>query len=93
MHHQYRTHNTCSTRISFDLDGDVVHNVQFENGCNGNLQAMGKLVEGMKVQEIAEKLEGIHCGLRPTSCADQLCQAVRQAYEEQKGNSICKNPR
>lgn len=82
MRCQYKTKSTCSTGISFDLDGDVVRNVEFQNGCNGNLQALGKLVEGMTVEEIQGKLGGISCGMRGTSCADQLCKAVRTAYHK-----------
>ena len=83
FHYEYKTQNTCSQLISLDLEGDVVHNVRFTGGCNGNLQALPILVEGMTVAEIEEKLGGILCGLRPTSCADQLTKAVRKAYQAQ----------
>lgn len=86
MHHEYRTKNTCSRVISLDLDGDIVHNVSFVGGCEGNLKAIPKLVEGMTVAEIEKKLSGIDCSMRGTSCGDQLARAVRAAYEEeQKG--------
>lgn len=86
MHHDYYTENTCSRVISLDLDGDIVHNVSFVGGCEGNLKAIPKLVEGLTVSEIEKKLSGIECGLRGTSCGDQLARAVRAAYEEeQKG--------
>ena len=86
MHHNYRTQMVCSTQINFDLNGDVVSNVAFTGGCNGNLKAVSKLVEGMTVEQIEGYLKGNLCGQRPTSCADQLARAVRQAYdEEQKG--------
>lgn len=81
MRHNYKTQFTCSTNISFDLDGDVVRNIQFTGGCNGNLKAISKLVDGMTVEQIEEKLLGNTCGRRPTSCADQLARAVRQAKE------------
>lgn len=87
MSYMYNTKGTCAKRISFDLEGNVVHNVKFlDGGCPGNLQAVPKLVEGMTVEEIEEKVGGIKCGFKNTSCADQLAQAVRQAYEESKQN-------
>jgi uncharacterized protein (TIGR03905 family) len=64
------------------LEGNVVRNVQFTGGCNGNLKAISKLVDGMTVEQIEDKLAGNTCGRRPTSCADQLAKAVRQAYEQ-----------
>ena len=84
MHHDYRTEMVCSQLISFDLDGDAVHNVQFLGGCNGNLKAISKLVEGMTVEQIEGYLKGNLCGPRPTSCADQLARAVRRAYDEER---------
>lgn len=79
---QYRTKNVCASMIQFDLDGDVVTNVSFQGGCNGNLKAVSKLVNGMTVDQIEGYLKGNTCGMRNTSCADQLAQAVRKAYEE-----------
>ena len=84
FHYEYKTHDTCSQLISLDIDGDRVHNVKFEGGCNGNLKAVPILVEGMTVEEIESKLGGVLCGRRPTSCADQLSKAVREAYEASK---------
>ena len=81
MRHQYQTKGTCSTKITFDLDGDIIRNVAFENGCNGNLQALSKLVDGLTVAKIDQKLSGIRCGSRSTSCADQLCRGIRKACE------------
>jgi len=86
MTHTYRTIGTCSTEIDFDLEGDRVYNVQYTSGCNGNLQAVSRLVDGMTVDEIEEKLKGIHCGFKQTSCGDQLAIAVRQAYEQEQQN-------
>lgn len=80
FHYDYKTENTCSQLISLDLDGEVVHNVRFLGGCNGNLKAIPILVDGWTVKQIEEKLSGILCGRRPTSCADQLAKAVRAAY-------------
>ena len=87
MRFEYETENTCSIMISFDLDEDVVSNIEFTGGCNGNLQAVSRLVDGMTVGQIEEKLGGIKCGRRPTSCADQLTRAVRLAYAEHKDNT------
>ena len=84
MRYDYLTKGTCSTKISFDIEGNVVKNVQFTGGCNGNLKAISTLVDGMTVEEIEKKLDGITCGWKKTSCSDQLANAVRQAYEESK---------
>ena len=81
MHYQYKTRSTCSTLIDLDINGDVVTNVRFTGGCNGNLKAIPALVDGMTVEAIEAKLKGITCGSRPTSCGDQLAHAVREAYE------------
>jgi len=80
MSYIYKTKGTCSTQIELDLDGDVVHNVKFTGGCNGNLKAIPKLVEGLTVAQIG----GIKCGFKNTSCGDQLAKACREAYEAQK---------
>lgn len=80
-HYDYRTSNTCAQLISLDLDGDRVHNISFYGGCNGNLKAIPILVEGWTVEEIESKLLNVECGMRKTSCADQLAKAVRTAYE------------
>ena len=84
MHHVYRTQMVCSRSIDFDLEGDVVKNVRFEGGCNGNLKAVSKLVDGMTVEQIEGYLKGNLCGMRPTSCADQLARAVRDAYDKEQ---------
>ena len=83
MQHSYRTKDVCSMQINFDLDGDVVTNVVFIGGCNGNLKAISKLVNGMTVDQIEGYLKGNTCGYKPTSCADQLAIAVRQAYQQE----------
>ncbi len=82
MNYTYKTSGTCSTQIHFDINDDVITNVSFDGGCNGNLKAISKLVDGMKVEEIEDKLLGNTCGFKPTSCADQLAKAVRKAYNE-----------
>lgn len=84
MNYSYKTKGTCSKAIDFDIDGDRITNVRFTGGCNGNLKAISKLVDGMTVDEIERVLAGNTCGLRRTSCADQLAKAVREAYENEK---------
>ena len=82
MRYEYKTENTCAQAISFDINGNVVSNIEFCGGCNGNLKALSKLLDGVTVEEIESKLLGNTCGRRPTSCTDQLAIAVRKAYEE-----------
>lgn len=82
MRYHYKTENTCSQLISFDLDGNIVRNIEFMGGCNGNLKAISTLLEGCTVEEIEAKLLGNTCGRRPTSCTDQLAIAIRKAYNE-----------
>ncbi len=82
MQYTYRTRGVCSMVIKFDLEGEVVRNVNFLGGCDGNLKAISTLVDGMTVKEISEKLAGNTCGYKKTSCADQLAIAVQQAYDE-----------
>jgi len=78
MHHTYKPHGVCSTQIDFDLaDDGTVTNVVYTGGCNGNLKAVGLLVDGMKADEIVEKLGGLSCGRRSTSCSDQLAKALK----------------
>lgn len=84
MHYEYKTENTCSQSISFDIQDNVITNIVFYGGCNGNLKAISKLLDGSTVEEIEEKLLGNTCGRRPTSCTDQLAIAVRMAYNETK---------
>ena len=76
FHFDYLTEGTCAKLISMDLDGNCVKNIQFLGGCDGNLKAIPVLLEGWSVDQIAEKLTGITCGRRGTSCADQLAKAV-----------------
>lgn len=85
MHYEYKTENTCAQLITLDIEGDIIKNVAFIGGCNGNLKAIPILVDGWTVDQIEEKLTGITCGRRPTSCGDQLAKAVRAAYNAQKG--------
>lgn len=79
MQYEYKTKGTCSQRIIFEIEENIVRNVQFIGGCNGNLQGIGRLVEGMDVDEVIKRIEGIHCGFKPTSCPDQLANALKEA--------------
>lgn len=87
MRYNYPTEMVCSQVISFDLDDNVVSNISFLGGCNGNLKAISKLVNGWTVEKIEEYLKGNLCGNRPTSCADQLARAVRKAYDASKAGA------
>lgn len=82
MQYSFKTSGTCASVINFEIEGEIIKNVKFVGGCNGNLKAISALVEGMKVSEIEEKLKGITCGWKNTSCSDQLSKAVRKAYDE-----------
>lgn len=81
MHHTYRTQGTCSELIDFDIIDGKLHNVVFLGGCNGNLQGICRLVEGMPVADVLARLEGIRCGWKDTSCPDQLCRAIREVIK------------
>ena len=78
MKYVYRTQGTCSTNIELEVEDGVLKNVVYQGGCNGNLQGISRLVTGMKVEEVIEKLEGVRCGRRSTSCPDQLCKALHE---------------
>ena len=84
MTYTYKTKGTCSTQIDLELEGNIVHNVKFTGGCNGNLKALGALAEGMTVEEVIQRLDGIHCGERSTSCSDQLARNLKQVLAEAK---------
>ena len=84
MKYKYKTSGVCSQEIHFDINGDKITNVSFVGGCNGNLKAISKLIDGWTVDEIYSKLAGNTCGPRPTSCADQLARAVKKAQSETK---------
>ena len=75
----YKTKGVCSTRMLIEVEGDVVTSVKIFNGCDGNLRGISRLVEGMRVEEVVRRLEGIRCGMKATSCPDQLAQALKQA--------------
>ena len=84
MRYNYKTTMVCAPEINFDINDNIITNIEFIGGCNGNLKAIAKLVDGWTVEKIEEYLLGNTCGNKPTSCADQLARAVRQAYEENK---------
>ena len=79
MQYEYKTKGPCSQRILFDIEEGKVKNVQFLGGCNGNLKGIGALVEGMDAQQVISRVEGIKCGMKSTSCPDQLAQALKEA--------------
>lgn len=82
MKYTYQTQGTCSEAIEFEIVDGKLHNVQFIGGCDGNTQGVGRLVEGMKVEDVLSRLEGIRCGWKTTSCPDQLCKAIREVKSE-----------
>ena len=82
MEYNFIPQGVCPMQISFNIDDDIITNIRFTGGCNGNLKAISKLVDGWTVDKIEEYLKGNTCGRRPTSCADQLAVAVRTAYNE-----------
>lgn len=83
-HYTYKTHGTCSQLIDFDVDNCMIHNVKFTNGCDGNLKAIGSLVEGQPLSKVIDLLSGISCGSKNTSCGDQLSKACELALSEQQ---------
>ena len=78
---QYTTKGTCARYINFDLEDGKVKNVQFVGGCNGNLKGIGSLVEGMPAEDVIQKLRGTTCGMKNTSCPDQLAKALEEALK------------
>jgi len=82
MQYEYKTKGTCSQRILFEIADGKVCNVQFIGGCNGNLQGISRLVEGMDVNEVIDRIKGIHCGMKLTSCPDQLATALQEALNQ-----------
>lgn len=82
MTYHYRTRGVCSRSVSFDLIDGCIHNVVFEGGCNGNTKGIGALVEGMDATEAIRRLSGIRCGMKSTSCPDQLALALQEALQQ-----------
>ena len=86
MHYTFYPQGVCSRKIELDIENGRVHNIHYLGGCNGNLKALGALAEGMTVEEVIQRLDGIHCGERSTSCSDQLVKAVEAAMAQQRKN-------
>lgn len=84
MHYVHTNRGTCSSQVSFDIENGILHNVKYIGGCNGNLKALGALVEGMRVEDVIEKLHGIKCGFKATSCSDQLANALIDITKKQE---------
>lgn len=82
MTFEYKTRGVCSRLMRFEIDDNIVHNVEIVGGCNGNSQGVASLVEGMDVDEVIRRTQGIHCGWKDTSCPDQLAQALTEAKEK-----------
>lgn len=78
----YYPKGTCSKQMEVDLEDGVIKDVRVLGGCNGNLQGISKLVEGMDIDTVIERLDGIHCGMKETSCPDQLASALKKAREK-----------
>ncbi len=83
MAYQFTPSGVCSQRITFELQDGILHNVRFAGGCSGNTQGVAALVEGMAAEEAVKRLKGIRCGMRPTSCPDQLARAIEQAMAKE----------
>ena len=81
-HYEYITRGVCSRKIEFDIEGNVVKNVRFFSGCNGNTQGVSRLVEGMDANEAVRRLKGIDCNGRGTSCPDQLATAISEVINK-----------
>lgn len=81
MKYQYQTSGTCGRVIEFEINDGIVSNVAFYGGCDGNLQGIGRLVDGMAVEDVIARLKGVRCGAKSTSCPDQLAQALSQAIK------------
>ncbi len=78
----YKTSGVCSRTITAEIEDGIVKNVYFEGGCNGNTKGISALVEGMKVEDVIKRLEGIKCGFKGTSCPDQLANALKSFKQE-----------
>ena len=84
MTYTYKTKGTCSTQIDLELEGNIVHNVKFTGGCNGNLKALGAMCEGASAEEVIRRLSGITCGYKATSCSDQLARLLQDAMKKKE---------
>lgn len=84
MTYTYIPKGVCSRKMTFEINNDVIESLAVEGGCNGNLKGISSLVKGRRVDEVIESLEGIHCGMKPTSCPDQIATALKQFRDTQK---------
>ena len=84
MHYTYKTNGTCSSMIDFDIVDGKLHNITYTGGCNGNLKAIGSILEGADAKFAVDRLSGIRCGFKDTSCSDQLARAIREAIAANK---------
>ena len=82
MTYSYRPQGVCARGLSFEIEDNIVKNIEFMGGCSGNTQGIAALAEGMDANELIERLAGIRCGFKSTSCPDQLAKAVAKALEE-----------
>ena len=82
MTYKYKPHGVCARGITFDIEDNVVKNIEFAGGCSGNTQGVSALAEGMDADELIERLAGIRCGFKNTSCPDQLAKAVAEALQK-----------
>ena len=82
MQYSYRPRGVCSQEMDFEIEDGVVRNLRVLGGCSGNLQGIARLVEGMPVDEVIKRLEGVRCGFKPTSCPDQLAKALKACQSE-----------
>ncbi len=82
MKHTYKTKNTCSRSIEFEVEDGIVKNVRFNGGCMGNTKGIAALAEGMRVEDVIKKCKGIQCGFRGTSCPDQLAKALEESINK-----------
>ena len=81
MEYTYIPKGVCARKITFEINDGIVHNVRFSGGCAGNTQGVAALVEGMKAEEVVERLSGIRCGFKRTSCPDQMAEAIKEAVK------------
>lgn len=83
MKYQYQPEGTCSYQIDIDVENGIINDVFFHGGCDGNLKGICSLIRGMKITDVLPKIDGIHCGMKSTSCPDQLARALRQILEKE----------
>lgn len=85
LKYEYKPTGVCSQKIEFEVDDGIIKDVRFFGGCNGNLKGISSIVKGMKVQDVIDRLKGINCGMKKTSCPDQLARALEQALQSGEG--------